>query len=281
VLQTPAWFGSALADAPEHASVEVLGAQVHVRLWGDPESPGLVLVHGGSAHSGWWDHVAPLLADTHRVVAIDLTGHGDSDWRTSYDMPTWVTEVLSVAEAFTVGRPVVLGHSRGGWVALNVAAAMPDALAGVVVVDSPLFADQPDGPPRPEQRPTRVYADREEALSRFKTTPDQDVLLPYVGRHVAEQSLRAVPGGWTWKFDPALNGPGRVPMQLPPGHGLRRGVFLRSEFGLVNEEMIERLGARFGAAMPVVDLPGAGHHPMLDRPLSLVAALRPLLGALS
>ena len=57
----PAWFARALASAPEHRDVVVDGARVHYRAWGEPGRPGLVLVHGGAAHSGWWDHVAPLL----------------------------------------------------------------------------------------------------------------------------------------------------------------------------------------------------------------------------
>ena len=57
-----------------------------------------MLVHGGAAHSGWWDHVAPLLT-WHRVVALDLTGHGDSDRREVYDMRLWAREVVAVAAA--------------------------------------------------------------------------------------------------------------------------------------------------------------------------------------
>lgn len=46
----------------------------------------LVFVHGAAAQASWWDHVAPLLAADRRVTAIDLSGHGDSEWRPAYDM---------------------------------------------------------------------------------------------------------------------------------------------------------------------------------------------------
>ena len=78
--QVPDWFARAIAQAPEHRDVVVAGARVAYRAWGPAGAPGVVLVHGGAAHSGWWDHVAPLLTG-HRVVALDLTGHGDSDRR--------------------------------------------------------------------------------------------------------------------------------------------------------------------------------------------------------
>ena len=45
-----------------------------------------MLVHGGAAHSRWWDHIGPLLADGRLVVAIDLSGHGDSARRESYSL---------------------------------------------------------------------------------------------------------------------------------------------------------------------------------------------------
>ena len=64
----PEWFRTAVATFPAHRDIEVEGARVHYRAWGDPALPGLVLVHGGAAHSGWWDHIGPQLS-SHRVVA--------------------------------------------------------------------------------------------------------------------------------------------------------------------------------------------------------------------
>jgi pimeloyl-ACP methyl ester carboxylesterase len=109
----PGWFERAVATAPEHRDVDVEGASIHYRVWGDPALPGLVLVHGGAAHSGWWDHIAPQL-HSHRVVAPDLSGHGDSSRRDGYDMQVWAREVVAVAAAEHLDRPVVLGHSMGG-----------------------------------------------------------------------------------------------------------------------------------------------------------------------
>src|SRR4051812_14594491 len=58
-LDAPQWFIDAIARQPEHASVEVDGRTVEYRRWGAVDRPGLVLVHGGAAHAGGWDHVAP------------------------------------------------------------------------------------------------------------------------------------------------------------------------------------------------------------------------------
>ena len=272
----PEWFVQAIATTPEHREVEVEGARVHYRVWGDRALPGLVLVHGGAAHSGWWDHIAPQL-HSHRVVALDLTGHGDSGRRDAYDMKLWAREVVAVAEAEELDRPVVLGHSLGGWVALTVGVESPDAVAAVAVIDSPIDRQPPeDERLRDRKRPHRSYPTAGEAMARFRTIPTQDVLLPYVLEHIARGSLRHDSDGWRWKFDPNFWGTRPLLLQLLPQLTGPVALF-RCEKGLVTQEMATEMAALVDGHLPVVDLPDAGHHPMLDRPLTLVAGVRTLL----
>lgn len=276
----PGWFTEAIADAPEHVDIPIRGANVHARVWGDRSLPGLVLVHGGSAHSGWWDHIGPILARSHRVVAMDLSGHGDSDWRESYDMVTWGQEVIAVCDAHIDGEPIVIGHSMGGGVALAATASHPDKVAGLIVIDTPLSARllERDGM-RPALRPPRTYVDFEDAIARFRTIPEQHFVLPYVNRHVAEQSLRQRNGIWTWKYDPSfLSQGGDRSLQEMLSSVSCPSVLLRGEFGLVTHEMVDDLHQMVGDKIPVVELPQAGHHPMLDQPLTLVTAIATALG---
>src|ERR1700738_1571930 len=58
----PSWFAAALTQVPEHSDIDVAGCRIHLRAWGSREQPPLVLVHGGGAHSGWWDHIAPFFS---------------------------------------------------------------------------------------------------------------------------------------------------------------------------------------------------------------------------
>src|SRR5262245_46598611 len=90
---TPAWFRTALRRSPATGSTEVDGARIAYRAWGAPDAPPIVLLHGVAAHSRWWDAVAPALAERHRVVAIDFSGHGDSEHRTGYSKAVWAAEV--------------------------------------------------------------------------------------------------------------------------------------------------------------------------------------------
>jgi pimeloyl-ACP methyl ester carboxylesterase len=162
-------------------------------------------------------------------------------------------------------------------VAVTVGVEHGDAVSAVAYIDSPLN-DQPPEESRlaERRRPRRVYPDLDEALGRFRTLPPQDVVLPYVREHVARGSLREVEGGWTWKFDPTFFGRRLLLRDLLPQLSCPVALF-RCEHGLVSPEMAAEMARLTRGHLPVVDLPDAGHHPMLDQPLALVTGLRTLL----
>jgi pimeloyl-ACP methyl ester carboxylesterase len=279
---TPAWFSAALAAPVEEGVTVVEGARIAYRAWGGRDQTGIVLVHGGAAHSRWWDHVAPQLAVNHRVVALDLSGHGDSGRREKYELDVWAQEVLDVAtHGGILGPPTVVGHSLGGFVTLRAASLFGARLAGAVVVDSPVRDLMPEEEAAMTRRafgPLRVYPTRAEALSRFRPVPDEGRdLLPYVMSHVAETSIRAVPGGYSWKFDPRIftRDAGFAPLLLTT-LDCRIALF-RGEHGMLSRQMSDIMYDRLGRVAPVIEIPDAGHHVMLDQPLSLITGIRTLL----
>lgn len=141
----PEWYRAALGRRPSYATAAVDGVSIAYRAWGEPSVDGLVLVHGGAAHSGWWDHIGPLLTEHRRVIAVDLSGHGDSDRRPSYSLDLWAREILAVAAAGGIGGPpTVVGHSMGGFVSLQAAIRFGSRLNGVVVLDSPVHDITPE-----------------------------------------------------------------------------------------------------------------------------------------
>ena len=283
-VEVPAWFERALAVPYADEHVAVNGAAVHYVAWGRRGQRGLVFVHGGAAHAHWWTHVAAHFARDHRVLALDLSGHGDSDHRDEYSLTGWTDEVIAVAEHGGVEGPVVVvGHSMGGFVTIATAALHPDHLEGAIVCDSPVTAPDAEidaarvgsafGTPR-------TYASPEEALARFRTVPPQDHYLPYVLDHVARRSLRPVEGGWRWKFDRqvfAQFAGGMRSVALPYLPRVRcRLALLRSEHGLVTEDIGADMYEQLGRVAPVIEIAEAGHHAMLDQPLLLLTALRTL-----
>lgn len=266
------WIREALERRPQRDCVTVGGSRIAFRRWGEESARDVVLVHGGGAHSGWWDHIGPLLAEHGRVVALDLSGHGDSDHRDHYDMDQWGAEVLAVRHAAELGQHcTVVGHSLGGLITLYLREQEQAAVHRAIVVDSPIGG--PDAQDLPEAEGfvsrRRLYASQEMALKRFRPIPAQ-ASLPAVHEHVARDSARRVEGGWTWKFDARIfNGTVRMRTRLPSPGG--RLAYLRGECGMVPETvrgLIEGVGGIF------LNLPGAGHAPMLDQPAALVTALR-------
>jgi len=274
----PAWFTQALSAPVAERVTTVDGVPIAYRMWGDNRSgPGVVLVHGGAAHSRWWDHIGPLLAIDRRVVAIDLSGHGDSGRRESYGFDAWAGEILAVAADAGIDAPTVIGHSLGGVVTLRTAALFGSRIEGAVVIDSPVRNPAPEQDAARDRRvfrELRVYPSREAAIARFRPVPDQPVL-GYVGEHVAATSVRPADGGWTWKWDP------RIFLLEPPRSPLTRlecrVALFRAEHGIMSAEMSEVMYDRLGRVAPLIEIPAAGHHVMLDQPIALAAALRTLL----
>jgi pimeloyl-ACP methyl ester carboxylesterase len=283
----PGWFRRALAVPFADEWTVLDGARIHLLAWGERGRRGIVFVHGGGAHAHWWTHVAALFADEFRVVALDLSGHGDSDHRGSYSLDQWTEEVLAAAEAGGIaGPPVVVGHSMGGFVTIATAARHADRLAGAIVCDSPVSAPDAEvsaarvgsafGAPR-------TYPTLGAALERFRTVPPQEHYLDYVIDHVARRSAKPVEGGWQWKFDRGVFAQfadaGSIRASaLPYLPQVRcRLALLRSENGLVTADIGEAMYDAVGRVAPVIEIPEAGHHAMLDQPLILLTALRTLL----
>lgn len=281
----PEWFRRALAVPFTDEHVELGGRRVHYLAWGAPGRRGLVFVHGGGANAHWWTHVAAHFADEFRVVALDLSGHGDSDHRDAYRFEDWTDEVIAVADAAgIVGRPVVVGHSMGGFVTIATAALHPNRLTGVIICDSPVTEPDPEIGEyhvRDAFGRERIYGSEDEAIARFRTVPPQDHYLPYVMDHVARRSLRRVDEGWKWKFDRTIFAQftgGVRAVALPHlAEVTCRFALLRSEHGLVTKDIGDAMYERLGRVAPVVELPEAGHHAMLDQPLILLTAVRTLL----
>jgi pimeloyl-ACP methyl ester carboxylesterase len=262
------------------------GCAIHYLAWGQPGRRGLVFVHGGGAHAHWWTPLAATFATEFRVAAIDLSGHGDSGHREVYELEQWTDEVVAVAGAAGMdGQPVIIGHSMGGFVTIATAARHGDVIDGVIVCDSPVAELDPEISAfhlREAFGRPRTYADLDDAVAHFRTVPAQEHYLDYVIDFVARHSLKAVDGGWQWKFDRRIFeqfGGGMRSIAAPFLSEVNcRLALLRSECGLVTPDIGASMYDALGRVTPVIEIPEAGHHAMLDQPLLLLTALRTLLG---
>ena len=290
-MEVPEWFERALLTHSEQGTITSDGCAIRFEVWGEPGLPGVVLLHGSNANREWWRFVAPFLADQYRVAAFDLSGNGDSGWRDSYTGELFANEVVAVIEAArleqdTTVRPTVVGHSFGGYVALEAGFRYGERFAGIVFCDYTVCSPvdwqewgrriEVSGP----AKPTRVYPELDAALGRFRLLPDQPWRFPEVREHIARNALHEVQGGWTWKFDPSLfdtialgddQHEKYLSMQCP-------AALVLGEHS--TDESAQTAPYMLGLKSPrpaVVALPGTHHHFMFEEPVATLAALKALL----
>ena len=209
---------------PAEQEVEVCGLRLSVREWDGAERP-FLLVHGLASNARTWDGLARQLhAAGHRVVAFDQRGHGRSDKPPQgYGFDQVTADLSALVKALSLSRPVVVGQSWGGNVALEFAARYPAALSGLVFVDGGFLElsarpgmtweraavelRPPDfaGTPRPAmaERLRAAHPDWsdeaiENSLANFETLADGSVR-PWLTLDRHMQILRAL-----WEHKPSL-----------------------------------------------------------------------------
>lgn len=284
----PDWFRWAVASPLQSRSVAVAGCPIHYLLWPARAEGfgrrGLLFVHGGGAHAHWWSFIAPYFTRGFRVAAIDLSGMGDSGRRENYTAELRAQEMRAViADAGLGPHPFVIGHSFGGFMSMKFASAFGDELGGAVIVDSPIRspeeeAQRPMSPPRWTNK--KVYASFEAALARFRLMPPQSCDNDFIVEYIARHSLMPVEGGWTWKFDGAAMGARRFGepfREYLQAVRCRAALIFGEKSALVSRATASYMSSLMGPLAPIVEVPEAQHHVMLDQPLAFVAALRMLL----
>ncbi len=103
---------------------------------GDPQGPPVVLLHGATESMHWFEELAPLLAANHRVIRVDLLGHGGSDKPgAGYAIADQASAVAEALAELDVAGATVVGNSLGGSVATGLAEQSPDLVAGIVILD--------------------------------------------------------------------------------------------------------------------------------------------------
>jgi pimeloyl-ACP methyl ester carboxylesterase len=278
----PSWFVRAVETPYHDRQIRVAGTDIHYLDWGTRGKPGLVFVHGGAAHAHWWSFIAPMFTEERHAVAIDLSGHGDSGRRPHYDHKLWAAEILAVAEAAGFpGLPVVVGHSLGGGITLELASAHGDQLAGAVIVDTPVRRPDPESKEGARGRAFRspgTYPDKAAALRHFRLVPPQSCENRFVVDHVGARSVHETDLGWTWKFDPHLFEQTLVSFKDQFTSVRCRIALFRGEYStIVPDDTAAYMYELTGRNLPFVSIPEAHHHLILDQPLAFVAALRTLL----
>jgi pimeloyl-ACP methyl ester carboxylesterase len=101
--------------------------------------PALLLIHGGLSDHSCFTPQLDYFGRGHRAVAVDLRGHGESDKpQQEYTIEGFADDVVWLSAEIGIVGPVVIGHSMGGLVALDITARYADMPAATVILDSPI-----------------------------------------------------------------------------------------------------------------------------------------------
>jgi 3-oxoadipate enol-lactonase len=137
-----------MSDA-QHAVLGAIRLAYEVR--GASGTPPLVLLHALGENRSDWAAVAAALAKQFQVVAVDLRGHGESDWPGTYSFQLMADDVLQLLDLMGLSRVTLLGHSMGGSVAYLIAEQQPRRVERLIVEDAPPpFGRDRPVPERPE-----------------------------------------------------------------------------------------------------------------------------------
>jgi len=269
-------------DAPaaafEDRFVTVEGRRVHYLEWGSPDARPFVMLHGigRSAHS--YDHIAAALQADFRVIAMDLRGHGDSDWhpQAAYLVEDYVADLERLVEALGLRDVLLTGSSTGGRVAQVYAGLHPGRVAKLVVEDV--------GPERPEniasgfgrraQVDSEGWASEEELLATLRRGPTR-VTEAQHRNWIRHETRRRDDGRLVWKYDPDVTR-GFVPTELWDYVERIQAptiYLLGANSRIVPPDTQARLKAT-SPNIEVVIVPDAGHYPHQETPDVFLAVVR-------
>jgi pimeloyl-ACP methyl ester carboxylesterase len=254
------------------------GVRLVAHDFGGPGAP-VVLLHGLAGHSGEWDATVEWMREQYRVVAVDQRGHGASERRPAdVCRAAYVADVVTVIGELGLENAVLVGQSLGGHTAMLVAAAHPDLVRALVLIEAGPGDPSPDTPRDIENWLASwpvPFASRAAAAEFFGDGP--------VGAGWAA-GLEERQDGWWPRFEPELMV--RSVLELSQRSFWREWCQVRcptlvvlAESGIFSSEQArEMTRTRPGTVM--ANVPGAGHDVHLENPEMVRAAITDFLEAL-
>ncbi|WP_424531030.1 alpha/beta fold hydrolase [Sphaerisporangium viridialbum] len=125
-------------EATEDSTLPLDDGDIYVCQDGPRDAPALLLIHGSASSTRSWDSLVPLLTGSHRVIRIDLLGHGRSAKPAgpSYALPDQARRIDAALDRLGVKHAIVVGHSSGGAVATALAEQRPDLVTALALINT-------------------------------------------------------------------------------------------------------------------------------------------------
>jgi len=265
---------------------EVNGLRIEGLCWGAENLPPLLALHGWLDNAASFEMLAPHL-DTHYVVALDLTGHGQSSRRSidaTYHIWDDLPELVAVTDQMGWQEFDLLGHSRGAIISTILASAIPDRILHLVLLDAATPEPQPEenfskqlgqflrDKPRLLKKEARIYASMDEAVS----ARTRNGLSARAAKILAKRGLiKHEEGGYVWSSDPRLYGASAVKLTKGQNRAILQNLtmptlMLQAETGLARKYSGLLESEQNSSGIHIETMPG-GHHFHMEEDAANVA----------
>jgi pimeloyl-ACP methyl ester carboxylesterase len=269
--------------------VEIDGLRLHVQDYGALCKPPMLCVHGGAANAHWYDFVAHGFNADYHVRAVDLRGHGDSDWDNTnppnYNYSRHAADLHELTEKLDLQDFILIGHSMGGMVSSVYAATYPGRAKALIMVDSNLDMnpERIAGFNAVGSRQGRDYATEAEFIANYRVRPGGSTAPPEALRHIAQHGGRRFDDGrWRHKVDRRVYANRELVDSFGLWNKIRIAALLMQ--GGRSTRMRSKAIAEVQTRAPQVKttvVPDADHHITLDNPVGFIRAARDFLAEIS
>jgi pimeloyl-ACP methyl ester carboxylesterase len=253
--------------------------ELAAHLYGPEDGVPVLALHGWLDNAASFARLAPKL-DGLRIVALDFAGHGHSEHRPAgagYALWDYAYDVLQVAEQFGWQRFSILGHSMGAITAVLLAAAMPERIARLALIDGlvPYTGEAEQAPAKlGEALRAKLALDGKRKPVYTEVARAVQARMKGVGavsreaaELLAQRGLMPVPGGYTWRTDSRLTLASPLRLSWAHAQAFVRALQCPVSLVLAEQGMMQAQPAvqqlLQGLPFEVRRLPG-GHHLHLD-----------------
>ena len=282
ISNAPTWFKESISIKPSEQSINDKDGKISYSKWVSKNDTTnlLILIHGTGAHKKWWDPIAPQFLNETNVIAVDLPGMGDSDFRNNYSIKDFGKCIFSIIDKEKIEMNIeniyIVGHSLGGQVAAYVASENKNLVTSLIMIDT--FIRPPDYDPSQHEggplRKIKHYPDKITILERFRLMPEQTCHNTWFLRYIAEYSVKETKDGWRWKFDDLMFNSLERLFGYKFSFNCPTLFIYGAESLLMSGNILPNIKNMYSDIMDFKKVDEAAHHVPLDKPLEIIDIIK-------
>ena len=282
ISNAPTWFKESISVKPSERSINDKDGEISYSKWVSKNDSTnlLILIHGTGAHKKWWDPIAPQFLNETNVIAVDLPGMGDSDFRNNYSIKDFGKCIFSIIDKEKIEMKIenifIVGHSLGGQVAAYVASENKNLVTSLIMIDT--FIRPPDYDPSQHEggplRKIKHYPDKITILERFRLMPEQACHNTWFLRYIAEYSVKETRDGWRWKFDDLMFNSLERLFGYKFSFNCPTLFIYGAESLLMSGNILPNIKNMYSDVMDFKKVNEAAHHVPLDKPLEIIDIIK-------